>query len=247
MKSDRYPTVEEAIDASNDGWFNEHHDIPIKYLREYNPPSPAEEEALKKKEWNKHKDVIHLGHFTQIAQDKATEMGCAAAEFHQPGTLEHPTMLATYIVCNYNMGNLLNHAVYEVAHSHPGDRCPDNQHHATYTALCVDTYVQKPEPPPLVVPLDEKEQAKFFKRFHKTHVVESYKKYASDDNDGNEWDTMELCEENKAPKAQCLTYTYGESYAIEERSDYKPADVPEEEATEAYTRDDYKHLLPLTH
>lgn len=51
-----------------------------------------------------------IGHFTQVVQDNALEVGCGLIVWHEKHKGKHEQ--ASYFVCNYAMGNMEDQPIY---------------------------------------------------------------------------------------------------------------------------------------
>ncbi|XP_052862399.1 antigen 5 like allergen Cul n 1-like [Anopheles cruzii] len=84
-------TVESIIDSLVSGWWNEYRDTSTSHIDSYpsNHQGPA------------------IGHFTQMASDRAWKMGCAIQNWVEGGL-----WITYYLVCNYSFTNIVGQPVY---------------------------------------------------------------------------------------------------------------------------------------
>lgn len=73
-------------------------------------------------------NLSKIGHFTQIVQDEAIAIGCAAARYTNG-------MFRTFLLaCNYSYGNVLAKPVY--AEGPPASECGGKGISSQYSSLC---------------------------------------------------------------------------------------------------------------
>lgn len=68
-----------------------------------------------------------IGHFTQIANNKASKVGCSLVQYIKYGTCN------TYLVCNYALTNMLNEPIFTIGKA--GSKCQTGVS-AKYPGLC---------------------------------------------------------------------------------------------------------------
>lgn len=115
MQSDQYLDSEAAIKQSINTWFDENAKCPQSAINSFPETGSAD-----------------FGHFTQMVQDRADRVGCAAVRYVQGG------WYTTYFVCDYSRTNVENEPVYVCgqACSQCAGKCGVN-----YPGLCVGSDV----------------------------------------------------------------------------------------------------------
>uniref|UniRef100_A0A2M4CLM8 Venom allergen-1 n=1 Tax=Anopheles darlingi TaxID=43151 RepID=A0A2M4CLM8_ANODA len=105
-------TVESIIDGFIASWWNEYRDTSTAHIDSYpsNHQGPA------------------IGHFTQMASDRAWKIGCAMQNWFQDGFWN-----TYYLVCNYSFTNIINQPVY--ARGTTGSGCTTGRN-PLYSGLC---------------------------------------------------------------------------------------------------------------
>lgn len=71
---------------------------------------------------------VHIGHFTLMASDRITRVGCAVAKYYNPDNKRN----YVYYVCNYSFTNVLGKPVYK--RGKPCSKCDNCS--AKYPGLC---------------------------------------------------------------------------------------------------------------
>lgn len=99
---------EDMIKASVIGWYKEKLNATPEDLEQYKDPSKI------------------IGHFTQVINDLANEIGCAAVIFKT-------SLKQSVMVCNYSRSNVYGHRTY--ASGKPASKC-ETGINKMYPALC---------------------------------------------------------------------------------------------------------------
>uniref|UniRef100_T1E2V6 Putative salivary ag5 protein n=1 Tax=Psorophora albipes TaxID=869069 RepID=T1E2V6_9DIPT len=117
----RLPHYNDNIKTSIMGWFNEHKDASMQYIRSYSKP----------------KTNKMIGHFTALIRDESTHVGCAISTYNKSYVVkgQHYDGKEFLLGCNYAHNNILNKPIY--IEGRPCSKCPNGvKCHRTYTALC---------------------------------------------------------------------------------------------------------------
>lgn len=114
-RSPTYEPVDTAVEKSMKAWFDEYTILPQQYLYAYGRgPQPRG----------------MVGHFTQMARDKAFAMGCAIVK---SVSARMRGMSCYFIACNYATTNMNGSPVYEVGRM--GSKCRSGMNR-NYPGLC---------------------------------------------------------------------------------------------------------------
>lgn len=120
----QYPKLETynlVLKSFVKGWFNEHVDASMEYIRSY----------------KKHKHGKMIGHFTALVRDASTHVGCAIAvhtkTMFSKEHNQHLTGKQMFLACNYANTNLLQKPIY--SEGRPCSSC-SGKCHPVYKALC---------------------------------------------------------------------------------------------------------------
>lgn len=110
-----------AVPQFIQSWYSEVVDTTTANIDSYPPSSPKV-----------------IGHFTQVVQEKATHLGCAAVYFTDAEGWD-----TTLFACNYGFTNMVNWPVYTkvtAANPNPAWQCTTGAN-PNYKALCSDKEV----------------------------------------------------------------------------------------------------------
>lgn len=92
-----YQSVQNVVESSMNGWFDEYKLLPAQYLNSYgHGPQPHG----------------MVGHFTQMVRDKAFAVGCAIVK--SISYKDRTNWNCYYVACNYATTNMIGNPVYEV-------------------------------------------------------------------------------------------------------------------------------------
>lgn len=116
-----YHNLEDAIRKMFNEWFNEYVDCDVSTVKSYTGGNGPQ-----------------IGHFTQIANNKANHLGCAIVKFNSGG-------YKTYLVCNYSLINMENEPIFTIGKA--CSKCEAGKS-ARFPGLCHASESDKIEPLP---------------------------------------------------------------------------------------------------
>lgn len=114
--SPNYQNVENVIDTAIKNWFDEYKNLPPQWINAYGKGAQPRGQ---------------VGHFTQVARDKAFTVGCSIVK--SISSMSGRDWNCYYIACNYATTNMVGLPVYETGPM--GRKCKTGMNH-NYAGLC---------------------------------------------------------------------------------------------------------------